>query len=110
MAVHGITLLPRSIDREAEVVDAILKVYTNKGPERDDMYPSCRLQIDELRQQISIGGVSMSARDLRDILLSISGRGLLLDMEGYQGSVPKWLYEGALVPAGYVSKTPKAVP
>lgn len=99
-----------TVDREAEVVDAILKVYTNKGPERDDMYPSCRLEIDDLRQKINIGGVSMSARNLRDTLLSISGRGLLLDMEGYQGSVPKWLYEGALVPAGYVSKTPKAVP
>lgn len=44
---------------------------------------------------------------VRDILLSLSGRGAMLDLEGYDGRPPEWLVEEVLTPTGYVGKTPK---
>jgi hypothetical protein len=49
----------------------------------------------------------LSPADLRDLLLAVSGRGIILDFEGYTGAPPKWLHDEVLMPAGYISKTPK---
>ncbi|QDT68358.1 hypothetical protein MalM25_12800 [Planctomycetes bacterium MalM25] len=94
-------------DSEAEVVSAILEVYETPGPHEESMYPIVAVHIHE-DEHVSVGGVRLSARNLRDILISISGRGAMLDLSGLEGSAPGWLVEGALTPAGYIGKVPKA--
>lgn len=93
-------------DSESLVVAAIFKVYANKGPPEESMYPRVTVEVAEGREAL-VGGVALSARDLRDILISISGRGAMLDLEGIDGPAPEWLREGALTPAGYIGKVPK---
>ncbi len=90
------------------VVAKLLQVYQSKGLSRDEMYPMVTLNVDEQSRTIDINGVELTASDLKEILLSIEGRGAMLDLEGLSGSPPKWLAEGALTPAGYISKIPKA--
>jgi len=91
---------------EAIVVGAMQKVYENRGDPKEQMYPQVKLDIRE-GERVSIGGVDLSARDLRDILVSISGRGALVDLVGIGTTAPEWLREGALIPAGYIGKVPK---
>jgi hypothetical protein len=92
---------------EVLVTSAIYKMGATTGPKWDGIYPTCKCQVDTRRKTINVNGVELSSEDLLGILLSISGRGVVLDFEGYQGEVPTWLYDEVLVPAGYVSKTPK---
>ncbi|MCC7335635.1 MAG: hypothetical protein IT422_11085 [Pirellulaceae bacterium] len=95
-------------DHEAVIVDAILAMGEHVGPPNEDMYPRCVIHVDQQTQQLTLGGVQLHPLDLRTILLSVEGRGLMLDFEGYDDQAPKWLYEQVLAPAGYVGKTPKA--
>jgi hypothetical protein len=92
---------------EVLVTNAILAMGAVSGNSSDLMYPEWRCKVDTSARRITINDVSLAPRDLRDILLSVSGRGVLLDFVGYSGSPPSWLYDEALMPAGYVSKTPK---
>ena len=89
------------------LVERAILALDKHGPPSEGMYPACTLNVDAENQRLTIGGVVLQPRDLRDILLSVDGRGLMLDMEGYDGKVPQWLYEQVLAPAGYVGKTPK---
>ncbi len=95
-------------DHEAVIVNAILAMGENVGPPNEDMYPRCVIHVDQQTQQLTLGGVQLQPIDLRTILLSVEGRGLMLDFEGYVDRAPTWLYEQVLAPAGYVGKTPKA--
>ena len=63
--------------------------------------------INNSNHTIEINSVVLKPQDFLGILMSVSGRGLLLDFEGYTGTVPKWLYDEVLMPAGYFSKMPK---
>ena len=92
---------------EELVVQSLLAIYKNPGPKSDQMYPRVVLRIDVKAKKIVINGVSLSPRDTKEILLSISGRGAMIDLEGLSGKPPEWLTEDVLIPAGYISKTPK---
>ena len=96
-----------SAAKESLVVLKLLKVYKEKGQDSDKMYPIVRLKIDESDRRIIVNGVRLSSRDAKEILLSIQGRGAMLDLEGFSGKSPTWLQEKVLIPAGYISKTPK---
>ena len=72
------------------------------------MYPTVEIRVNTANRTLTINGVTLSPKDLKDILLSTGGRGVMLDFVGYQGEAPEWLLEGVLKPAGYVGKTPKA--
>lgn len=93
--------------KESLVVDKLLEVYKVKGEKSDEMYPRIVLEVDEEKRKISINGVELSPRDTKEILLSITGRGAMIDLEGLSGKPPRWLTEDVLIPAGYISKTPK---
>ena len=97
----------RSTVSEKLVVDAILRMHEKKGPRSDEMYPRCRVLVDEASRTVSLGGVKMHPSEFKNILLSVSGRGLMLDLEGFTGKAPSWFYEKVLAPAGYISKTPR---
>lgn len=92
---------------EYKVVGEIAKLQDSVGPKSEAMYPQCSLMIDENSRRIGVAGVSLSPKDLKDILLAIAGRGAMLDLEGIDGKAPDWLREKVLAPAGYISKTPK---
>ena len=51
--------------------------------------------------------IFLSAKDFKDVLLAIGGRGVMLDFTGYTGKAPDWLVENVLTPTGYIGKTPK---
>ena len=89
------------------IVSKLLAVYAVKGHKSDEMYPKVTLKVDLSKRKISINGVVLSAQDAKEILLSLDGRGAMIDLEGLTGKPPKWLTEGVLIPAGYISKTPK---
>lgn len=100
----GIDSGPKESDRV--VTASILKVYANPGAPEDSMYPRVAVLVRSNRR-VEIGGVELSPRDLRDILVSIGGRGAMIDLIGLDGAAPEWLREGVLVPAGYIGKVPK---
>lgn len=89
------------------VVQKLLAVYEKKGRKSDRMYPSVVLKVDLKKRKIDINGVALSPQETKEILLSLSGRGAMIDLEGLQGQPPRWLTEEVLIPAGYISKTPK---
>ncbi|MEM7312819.1 MAG: hypothetical protein AAF497_06680 [Planctomycetota bacterium] len=89
---------------EATVVRELLKVYETPGPAASDIYPCSRLEVDPLNRTIIWNGIQLAPSDAREILLSIDGRGTLLDVEGFSGDAPDWLREKVLVPAGYFSE------
>ena len=109
------TLLSAYISGETEVSDEldelvtarILSVYENKGEDSELMYPRVVLKVDEANRKITINEIELSPRDTKEILLSLEGRGAIIDLEGISGSPPEWLTEEVLIPAGYISKTPK---
>lgn len=92
---------------EARVVRAILDLAENDGPDSDLMYPKCEFQVLAAKQKVRIGGVELSPNEAKGILLSLDGRGAILDLEGIDGKAPDWLREQVLAPSGYISKTPK---
>jgi len=95
-------------DATESIVDAkLLDVYQQKGVASSEMYPKVKFEIDESNRTISVNGVQLSARDAKEILLSLVGRGAMLDLEGLSGGTPSWLQEEVLTPAGYISKIPK---
>ena len=89
------------------IVSKLLAVYAVKGHKSDEMYPKVTLKVDLSKRKVSINGVVLSAQDAKEILLSLDGRGAMIDLEGLAGKPPEWLTEGVLIPAGYISKTPK---
>ena len=89
------------------VVKQLLDVYEEPGPKSDRMYPSVTLKVDLENKKIRINGIMLSPQDTKEILLSVSGRGAMVDLEGLEGKPPRWLTEEVLIPAGYISKTPK---
>lgn len=89
------------------VTRAISKMNELPGPSSDQMYPRWNCQVDVAKRAIEVNGVRLRPVDLREILLSVSGRGLMLDFTGYAEKPPEWLYDEVLMPAGYISKTPK---
>ncbi len=92
---------------EQLVTSALSSVWNQRSPKGDDMYPKVTLEVDAKRREIVVNGVTLSPRDLREILLSVDGRGCMLDLVGFTGSPPDWLREEVLVPAGYISGVPK---
>lgn len=94
-------------DHRVEVESAIFQFSRNAGDYREGLYPQCDCRINMAAKEILLNGVTLSPTDFREILLSVSGRGILLDFEGYSGKPPTWLYDEVLMPSGYVSKTPK---
>ena len=89
------------------VINRIVSVYSNKGESSELMYPRVVLKVDEFSKTITINKVKLSLRDTKEILLSLQGRGAIIDIEGISGPAPDWLREKVLIPAGYISKTPK---
>ena len=89
------------------IEEQLVVVFKNKGEKSDKMYPLVALEVDLEKKKIVINGVSLSPRDTKEILLSLTGRGAMIDLEGLSGKPPKWLTEDVLIPAGYISKTPK---
>lgn len=96
-----------SASKKSLVVTKLLEVYDVKGEKSDEMYPRIVFEVDEEKRKITINGVLLSPRDTKEILLSITGRGAMIDLEGLSGTPPRWLTEEVLIPAGYISKTPK---
>ena len=93
--------------KERLVVAKLLAIYAETGEKSDRMYPSVVLKVDLGNKKIDINGVSLSPQEAKEILLSLSGRGAMIDLEGFEGKPPRWLSEKVLIPAGYISKTPK---
>jgi hypothetical protein len=95
-------------DREDEIIkQELTRVYENTGPGGGEMYPRLELEVDDARRRVRVNGVELRARDIREILLAIGGRGAVLDLEGLDGKAPEWLREQVLIPAGYISGLPK---
>lgn len=92
---------------EKIIVDKLRSIYENKGEDSELMYPRVELSVDVKDKTITINGIKLSPRDTKELLLSIGGRGVMIDLEGLSGSAPEWLTEEVLIPAGYISKTPK---
>jgi hypothetical protein len=92
---------------EAEVEFGIQAFSSERGKYQEGLYPVCVCQVNTADKTITISEVVLSATDLRGILLSVSGRGVMLDFQGYSGKPPQWLYDEVLMPSGYISKTPK---
>jgi hypothetical protein len=89
------------------ITKKLLEVYEVKGAASEEMYPQVEIVVDVGSRATVINGIKLGTLDLKEILLSIEGRGAMLDLEGLSGAAPEWLREGALVPSGYISKTPK---
>lgn len=92
---------------ELIITRELLRVYETPGFDSDEMYPRLVLRVDLRRKKINVNGVELSPRDLKEILLSVDGRGAMLDLEGLDGPAPEWLREEVLIPAGYVTGIPK---
>ena len=90
-----------------EVESAIQEIYFEAGPVSEAMYPSVTVEVLKNQKRVVINGVVLSAKDFKDILLAIGGRGVMLDFSGYDGPAPEWLTEEVLTPTGYIGKTPK---
>ena len=96
------------LDVVDDLVEKVIQKNFNKtGPKSEAMYPRVVLHLDTSRKKITINGVELSPRDTKEILLSLEGRGAMIDLEGLSGPPPEWLTEEVLIPAGYISKTPK---
>ena len=93
--------------KERLVVAKLLAIYAERGEKSDRMYPSVVLKVNLKKRKIDFNGVLLSPQDAKEILLSLSGRGAMIDLEGLEGKPPSWLTEKVLIPAGYISKTPK---
>lgn len=92
---------------EKSVFEEIRGIHKEPGEKSEEMYPTVVLKVDLEDRRIDINGVSLSPQDAKEILLSLSGRGAIIDLEGLEGKPPSWLTEKVLIPAGYISKTPK---
>lgn len=92
---------------EAMVVNEIREVCDHHGPIRDDMYPVVQVTVDEKNETVEVNGVVLQPVEFRDILLSLGGRGAMIDLLELNGAAPEWLREKVLVPAGYVGNVPK---
>jgi len=92
---------------ETEIENAINGIFEYIGSESDGMYPSVLVHVNGNDQSVVINGVTLSAKDFKDVLLAIGGRGVMLDFTGYTGKAPDWLVENVLTPTGYIGKTPK---
>lgn len=103
--ISGDTSVPNYAAEEIE--DAVNSLYSRTGDEFDAMYPSTLVDVDDANQRVTINGVRLSAKDFKDLLLAIGGRGVMLDFTGYSGAAPQWLLEQVLTPTGYTGKTPK---
>jgi hypothetical protein len=90
-----------------EIENAVNGNFNVTGSESDGMYPSVIVHVNENDQTVVINGVTLSAKDFKDVLLAIGGRGVMLDFAGYTGKAPDWLVENVLTPTGYIGKTPK---
>jgi len=90
-----------------EIENAMNNNFNELGEDSDGMYPSVRIDVQAGDETVVINGVKLSAKDLKDLLLAIGGRGVMLDFTGYSGVAPPWLVEQVLTPTGYVGKTPK---
>jgi|GEM_PF-3259635 len=77
------------------------------GPDSESMYPKCMLEVLPGEKRLRLNGIEMSTRDMKTVLLSLAGRGAMLDLEGFTGKAPEWLKEELLTPTGYISKIPK---
>lgn len=93
---------------QVKIEDAINSNLFETAGLSEAMYPSANVQILLNQRRIILNEVSLTAKDFRDVLLSIGGRGVMLDFSGYNGSAPGWLVEEVLTPTGYIGKTPKA--
>jgi hypothetical protein len=93
--------------QEARVVREILEVYQQPGPTLENMYPVVQVTVNEENQTVEVNGVVLLPVQLRDLLLSLGGRGAMIDLLGMNGSAPGWLREQVLVPAGYIGNVPK---
>lgn len=105
--VSGDSLNSMPDDSDAIVTAAIGEMGVKTGTEGDQIYPRWLCKVDDSAKQVDINGVSLTAKEFLGVLLSVSGRGVILDFQGYAGTAPTWLQEGALMPAGYISKMPK---
>ncbi len=85
----------------------LLQVYREESPPSDEMYPRVTLVVDAAMRTVKVNGIEMDAKSIKEILLSIGGRGAMLDLEGISGAAPDWFREDVLIPAGYISKVPK---
>jgi hypothetical protein len=90
-----------------EVENAVQRVYLKNGPASEAMYPSVTVEVLGNQRSVVINGVELTAKDFKDMLLAIGGRGVMLDFKGYDGPAPKWLVDQVLTPTGYIGKTPK---
>ncbi len=92
---------------EAKIERVMNSNFEDTRGDSDAMYPSANVTVLVNQRRIQIGGVSMSPRDFKDILLSCGGRGVMLDFDGYSDTAPDWLRKEVLEPTGYIGKTPK---
>jgi len=90
-----------------EIATAVNSNLNRTGKESDSMYPSVFVEIGDADHRATINGVRLSLKDVKDLLLAIGGRGVMLDFTGYSGAAPQWLIEQILTPTGYTGKTPK---
>jgi hypothetical protein len=91
----------------SEVELAVYQTFDEPGATSEAMYPSLLIEIDPGSRVATVNGVRLQPTELKEFLLAVGGRGLMLDFEGYQGAAPEWLMEEVLIPTGYVGKTPK---
>ena len=90
-----------------KIENAMNQNFNETGPDSNLMYPSALVQVQGNTQTVVINNVVLSAKDFKDILLAVGGRGVMLDFVGYTGAAPEWLIEQVLTPTGYIGKTPK---
>jgi len=103
--IAGDAELPRNA---VDMIESVMNLNFNEtGADSDAMYPSVLVQVRSNDQTVIINNVVLSAKDFKDLLLAVSGRGVMLDFSGYTGAAPEWLIEQVLTPTGYVGKTPK---
>lgn len=91
----------------SEIEAAINDNFLETGGRSDAMYPSAAVEVLVNQRRVVLNGIVLSAKDFKDILLAIGGRGVMLDFSGYDGPAPEWLVEEVLTPTGYIGKTPK---
>ncbi|QDT59984.1 hypothetical protein SV7mr_24980 [Stieleria bergensis] len=95
-------------DRHVEEVEAAIHSCLRSRPSKaKDMYPSVTVSVNTRTRTVDMNGVKLSARNFKDLLLAVGGRGVMLDFEGYEGKAPDWLKRQVLEPAGYIGKMPK---
>jgi len=87
------SLISTEVVPVVEVVEQIETLTPEGVKELSERLQKQQSEMEAQRRRMADQEQQLSAKDFKDVLLAIGGRGVMLDFTGYTGKAPDWLVQ-----------------